>query len=303
MSETIIITGGKGFVGGYLATHLAQKRPGVNVIVWDLPQIDITKPETYAGALAELQPTWIIHLAGIAAVGASLERPNVVREVNLEGTRRLLQTVRKVSGVTKVLAASSADIYGSAAASSDQKPLVEMALLDARPQNPYGESKLAMERMIEADFNDLVIRVRPFPHIGPGQQRGFVTADFASQIAQIERGEQLPQLQVGNLEAIRDFTDVRDVVRAYGLLLEHGHVGEVYHVASGRGVSMQAMLDQLLGYSAVPITVMPDAARMRPADVPALVGDATKLRQATNWEPTIPLDRSLKEILDYWRRT
>jgi len=160
-----------------------------------------------------------------------------------------------------------------------------------------------MEQMIVDDFNDIVIRARPFPHIGPGQGRGFVTADFASQIAAIERGDQALTLQVGNLTAVRDFTDVRDVVRAYALLLERGKLGEVYHVASGQGVSVQSILDQLLAHSVIKIEVTQDQARMRPSEIPVLVGDATKLREVTSWQPEIELERSLKDILDFWRRT
>jgi GDP-4-dehydro-6-deoxy-D-mannose reductase len=158
-----------------------------------------------------------------------------------------------------------------------------------------------MEELIEKRFLKNTLRVRPFPHIGPGQALGFVTADFASQIAAIEKGEQDSVMKVGNLEAKRDFTDVRDVVRAYRLLLQDGELGEVYNVASGKATSIQFVLDELLKLSKVKIKVERDPERMRPSDIPVLVGDANKLKETTGWEPTINLERSLEDILNYWR--
>ena len=158
-----------------------------------------------------------------------------------------------------------------------------------------------MEKLIEERFLKNTLRVRPFPHIGPGQALGFVTADFASQIARIEKGEQEPVMQVGNLKAKRDFVDVRDVVQAYRLLMQSGKLGEVYHVASGKAVSIQFVLDELLKLSKVDIKVEQDPERMRPADIPVLVGDAGKLKKETGWQTTISLEQSLKDILNYWR--
>jgi GDP-4-dehydro-6-deoxy-D-mannose reductase len=235
-------------------------------------------------------------------VGTSLKDPDLVRRVNINGTKNVLQAVKQLSPGTQVLVASSADIYGAKANEYSGRPLPELPLVDALPQNPYAISKLDMERMIVDEFNDFVIRVRPFPHIGPGQKLGFVTADFASQIAAIETGRQESTMQVGNLKAERDFTDVRDVVRAYRLLLEQGQVGEVYHVATGQGTSIQSILDQLVALSGMQITVEQDAERMRPSDIPSLIGDASKLQAATGWKPAIGLADSLKDILEYWRR-
>ena len=155
-----------------------------------------------------------------------------------------------------------------------------------RPRNPYGQSKLEMEQMIEKEYDAHCIRVRPFPHIGPGQQQGFVTADFASQIAEIEAGKQEPVISVGNLDAQRDFTDVRDVSHAYRLLMEHGILGNVYHVASGMPRSIQSVLDRLLALSPVSITVQQNPHRMRPSDNPVLVGNAEKIKAATGWAPS-----------------
>ena len=279
-------------------------------VSWDLPEVDITQPDTYEERLGELQPTWVVHLAAIAAVGTGIVDPEIVQRVNVEGTRQLLAAITSASPETHVLVASSADIYG--AAITGGTPLPELPLAAARPRNPYGESKRAMEELIEAEYAARVLRVRPFPHIGPGQQKGFVAADFAAQIAAIEAGAQEPVLRVGNLEARRDFTDVRDVVRAYRLLLEQGEFGTacgdtqaetcgVYHVASGVGISIQALLDQLLALSTAEITVETDSALLRPSDTPVVIGDATKLRALTGWQPEISLAQSLGDVLADWR--
>lgn len=277
--EKIVITGANGFVGKHLSAELTSAN--YEVTGWDLPAVDITRPETYTTLLQELQPNWVAHLAGLAAVGTSEEQVEEVMRVNTGGTRLLLETIAQASPATKVLAISSADIYN-------------------QPRNAYARSKWAMEELIEADFNNRCIRVRPFPHIGPGQGLGFVTADFASQIAAIEAGRQEPVINVGNLTTERDFTDVRDVVRAYRLLIERGELGEVYDIASGRVVSIRELLDQLLALSSVKIAVAEDPTRLRSNNAPMPVGDASKLR-ALGWQPKIPLEQTLKDILTWWR--
>lgn len=308
--RTIIITGGGGFVGKYLVKELVAEDVGFRIIVWDrevkdVPkgveglEMDITRAETYRDSLQEKRPDWVIHLAAVSDVGMSFKDPELTRKVNVEGARGLLEEVEKLGGKTRVLVVSSSDIYGS----SDGTPLPELPLGEARPKSPYARSKWEMEQIIEERFKEMVVRVRPFPHIGPGQSRGFVTADFAAQIAAIERGEQEPVIKVGNLEARRDFTDVRDVVRAYRLLLQSGKPGEVYNVASGRAVSIQLILDKLLEMSKVKISVEQDEELMRPVEVPVLVGDASKLKKETGnaWEPKITLEQTLADILNYWR--
>lgn len=293
----IVITGGQGFVGQHLQQELQRQWRGAELISWDQPQHDITNPDTYAAELEQLKPTWLVHLAAISPVSESFRDPARVHHINVEGTRRLLEVCVTVSPQTKVLAVSSSDIYGK----SSSAPLLELPLGDVVPKNPYGESKLVMERLIVDQFNDMVLRVRPFPHIGPGQRQGFVTADFASQIASIESGRQAPVIKVGNLASQRDFTDIRDVVKAYRLLMEKAPLGEVFHIASGRAVSIQSILDKLLQLSTVTITVEKDPTRLRPSDVPIMVGDASKLKVLTGWEATIPLDQSLSDVLTYWR--
>lgn len=298
MAEAIVVTGGAGFVGRHVINEITNNIPQAAVVSWDrATDVDITKPESYRQKLLDLQPAWIIHLAALAAVGASFKNPELVHEVNVVGTKRLLETTRQISPRTRFIIASTSDIYGQ----GSPLPLAELPLDQCRPQNPYAASKWEMEKMIEAEFLDRVIRVRPFPHIGPGQNLGFVTADFASQIAAIEQGKQPPVIKVGNLEAKRDFTDVRDVARAYRLLMAKGEIGEVYHVASGKPVAISELLKKLLADSKVSITVEQDPEKMRPSDTPVLVGDAGKLRAATGWQPEIPLEKTLEDILNYWR--
>lgn len=307
ISKRVVITGGGGFVGRHLVAELLRAWPDVTIEVWDqkvdnLPQgvagvvVDITKPEGYIARLQELQPDWVVHLAAVASVAFAIQHPDITEQVNVEGTRHLLSAIVRHSSATKVLAVSSADIYPPSV-----YPTAELPLSAAQPANPYAASKLEMEKVIEEQFNEHCIRVRPFPHIGPGQAVGFVTADFASQIAAAETSETSHTMKVGNLNARRDFTDVRDVVRAYRLLMEKGKLREVYNVASGKAWPIEEILQKLLALSTVEISVEQDPARSRPADNPVLVGDATKLMTATGWKPQIPLDQSLRDILDYWR--
>lgn len=296
--DRVVITGGNGFVGKYLQEELKWTWPDTSVVAWDLPDVDITQPETYRDRLKALQPDWLVHLAAVSSVVTATKDPELTKRVNVDATRDLLTSVVQLSPSTRVFVTSTADIYGQGSAT----PLPELPLEQAKPQNVYAQSKWEMEKMIEENFLDRTLRVRAFPHIGPGQGLGFVTADFALQIAAIEQGKQEPVLRVGNLEPKRDFTDVRDVVRAYRLLLEKGEIGEVYHVASGRAVAIQKMLDVLLGLSQAQISVEQDPARLRASDIPVLVGDARKLREATGWEPTIPLETSLRDILEWWRK-
>lgn len=295
-------------------------------------EVDITKPESYRLELKTRQPEWIAHLAAIAPIPAAMKDPELTKRVNVDATRELLQAVREESNQTGVLAISSSDIYGStslttsgstsltlrpaqsfdktttsgstrygAGQKEQDTPLPELPLKEAKPTNPYAASKWQMEEIIEKDYNDIVIRARPFPHIGPGQGKGFVTADFAAQIAAAERGEQEPIIQVGNLDTRRDFTDVRDVVKAYRLLMEKGRMGEVYHVASGKAVRIKEVLERLLALTKVKMEIVQDQQKMRKADIKGLIGSADKLHEATGWEPKIELQQSLEDVLQWWR--
>ena len=314
MTGTVIVTGSAGFVGQHLIKELSATWPQATVVGFDLPSVDITKPETYRTTLKELQPNWLVHLAGIAAVGDALQNPNRVFAVNTEGTRLLLTELASHSPTTRVLAISSSDVYGGTVAAQAGEPIPELPREACVPRNPYAESKLRMETLIAEDFaSQPIVIVRPFAHIGPGQQLGFVTADFAAQIAAIEQQQKSTSphpsptlgegdiMKVGNLEAQRDFTDVRDVVTAYRLLMEHGQPGETYNVASGTAVSIEQVLNELIALSEADITIKQDPAKLRPSEVPRLTGDASKLKQLTGWQPTILRKQSLSDILDYWR--
>lgn len=307
-NRAVIITGGGGFVGRHLIAELQFAKAFDRIVVFDRNRadfgpgvescaVDITDIESKKELIREAQPAWVVHLAAIAGVGFSLEHPDITRTVNVFGTKSLLETVTVVSPATKFLVISSADIYGN----SSSDPIAELPLSQAHPRNPYAESKLEMETFIEAEYNDRCIRVRPFPHVGPGQHKGFVTADFASQIAAIEAGTKEPVLSVGNLTAVRDFSDVRDVVRAYRLLIERDVLGDVYHVASGAGRSIDSVLSALLAMSRVPIRTELDPSRMRPSDTPVVIGNADKLKAATGWSPAISFEQTLADVLSDWR--
>lgn len=299
--KRIVITGARGFVGQHLVRELEKEWPGAQITLWDVPAVDITKPATYRNQLKELQPDWMVHLAALAAVGPSAGARERYRAVNTEGTKRLLTAMAERSPATRALVISSAEVYGLTEQAEAGTAVPELALAQCRPANPYAESKLEMEKIIEHEFLDRVIRVRPFPHFGPGQKAGFVTADFAAQIAAIEQGTQEPVLRVGNLTTKRDFTDVRDVVRAYRLLMEKGNLGGVFNVGSGKAWSIQDIVEKLLALSSASIRLEQDPARLRSTDVPTLFGDVSKLRRLTGWQPQIPLDQSLRDILDDWR--
>lgn len=311
IQDSVIITGGCGFVGKHLVAELSSHAPAVHIIVWDLHpdtlphavefvQCDITNSGTYEQSLRKAQPQWIVHLAGIAALDAARKNPELAHRINMDATVSLMQSVTSSSPATHVLVASSAEVYGEAFLQAD-KPLAELPLSQCQPVNPYAKSKYDMEVALEEQFLEISVRVRPFAHIGPGQGRGFVTADFASQIAEIEHGMREPVIRVGNLSAFRDFTDVRDVVCAYRLLLTEQSLGQVYNVASGQAVQIQQILDELLSMSSVPITVQEDPDRMRPSDIWRMAGDASKLTSQTGWTPHIPLRQSLRDILNWWR--
>ncbi len=307
-SGSVLITGGGGFVGRHLIAELQRNNSFSRIVVLDAKEqdyprgvegrvCDIAQSSTYAPVIADVRPDWVIHLAAVSSVPFAIKHPELTRTVNVIATDQLIDTTLSVSPSASFLIISSADIYGST--SSD--PVAELPLAKAHPLNPYAESKLEMERLIEEKYNASCIRVRPFPHIGPGQATGFVTSDFASQIAAIEKGIHGPTMLVGNLDAKRDFTDVRDVVRAYRLLIEEGRKGEVYHVASSRVHAISEVLEVLLSFSTASITVTQDPSRMRPSENSIVVGSIEKIMQETSWKPEIPFRDSLRDILEDWR--
>ena len=289
--KTVLVTGADGFVGQHLCAALA--RAGLQTFALSG---DIRDRESIVRQLCAAKPDGIVHLAALASVASSWDTQSEVWDVNATGTNTLVSVIRERAPRARLLAVSSAEVYG-VVPESDQ-PIVESR--EAAPRSPYAVSKLAAEAPVLHSGLDAVI-ARPFPHLGPGQDERFALASFAGQIARIERGGQEPRLRVGNLDARRDLLDVRCVADAYVALL-HGKLGGIVNVASGVAWRIGDVLDRLLALSTIRIEIELDPARLRPADVPLLAGDATRLREATGWQPRRSLDETLSDTLDAFRR-
>jgi len=293
-----LVTGAGGFVGVHLVQHLAAA--GDDVIELDVRAdgIDITEADDLTRAVVKAEPEAVYHLAGASDVGGSWGAPRATFLANALGTLNVLEASRE-AGAERVLAVTSADVYGRV--TEDELPLTEDQPL--RPVSPYAASKVAADALAQQAWlghRFPVIRVRAFNHLGPGQSDRFVAPSLAARIARNESdgGEVVP---IGNLEPRRDVTDVRDVVRAYRLLVAHGEPGEVYNVCSGRAVSVRQMAEHLLGMARHPMRLVSDPDLQRPVDIPVLVGDNHKLAMATGWSPTIPLETTLADVLAEWR--
>ncbi len=261
--------------------------------------VDITLPGPLQSALQQARPDAVYHLAGQANVGDSWKDPAATFAVNANGTLNLLEAARSLPTVPRVLVVCSAEVYGSVR--PHDLPLTEDAPL--RPTSPYAVSKVAAEFLaVQAHlgFGTPTIRVRAFNHIGPGQSDGFVVSALAKRIAEAER-DHLHQIVVGNLSTRRDFTDVRDVVRAYRLVIERGDDGAVYNVCSGVDQSIEEMAHRLLRLSTADLELVVDPDQQRKVDVPILRGEALALRVATGWLPQYHLDTTLREVLEFWR--
>lgn len=303
----VLVTGAAGFAGGHLLEHLAGRGA---VTAWarseppaDLARlaswqaIDLLDRDRVRHEVRALRPAAVYHCAGAPHVGASWRDTAQPLASNVLTTHYLLDALRRAAAPCRVLITGSAMVYAPSTS-----PLRE----DDRvaPASPYALSKLAQEQLglrgLTEDGLDVIL-TRPFNHTGPRQKPTFAAPGMARQIALIERGAIEPLMQVGNLDAERELTDVRDTVRAYALLMERGAPGTVYNVASGTGHAIRAILDALVARSRVPVEIRVDPARLRPQDTPVLVGDATRLRHATGWAPAISFDRMLDDLLDYWR--
>lgn len=313
-SSTILVIGAAGFVGKHLLRLLAEETALAvhatklpfetidvssfpDVRVWDL---DITLPDTTRILLEDVNPDVIIHLAAQSSVGLSFAKPELTMNINVMGSLHVMEAVRAVCPKCIVLMVGSSEQYGPVP--QELQPVAETARLD--PVSPYAISKMSVELMASLyvkSYDLKFIMVRAFNHIGPGQMPLFVVSDFARQIALIEKCMAEPVMHVGNLSALRDFTDVRDVVRGYRELTLHGHPGEVYNIGSGKSIPIQSILDTLLSYTKVPIRVEVDPAKFRPVDVPEIRADITKIQKDTKWCPRIPIETSLLDSLNYWR--
>lgn len=307
MRPTAFVTGAAGFCGYHLVAHLVESgyhvagldREGSANHLCMLYQGDVTNCEQVRAILDREKPNVILHLA--ALTNPRLDYVELHR-VNALGTLSLLTATRQACSDVPVLITGTSAVYGNAPPSA--LPISEAQLL--RPATPYAVSKIAQEMLATqqgAEHGLRIICTRTFNLTGPGESPSFVTSAFARQIAEIEAGLREPVLHVGNLETVRDLTDVRDAVRAYRLLAEVAEPGATYNVCSGRGTPIRQLLEMLLSMSRVNgILVRQDPDRLRPGDVSIQVGDATRLREATGWAPTIPLRQTLQDVLDYWRQ-
>ncbi len=301
-----LVTGATGFAGRHLIERLdgplvAWHRPG-GTPPFERPNVqwrpvDLTDRQAVEAAVAAEPPQAIYHLAGAPSVRTSWRNPVPHLRVNVLGTHHLLEAVRVAGSSCRVLVVSSAQVYAAA-----DDPLGEDAPLV--PPSPYGLSKLGQEqlalRTIVEDGIDVVV-ARPFNHVGPGQSPEFAVSHFARQIARAEAGLVPPVLHVGNLDARRDTTDVRDVVAAYQALVGSGTTGRAYNICSGRAPMMRELLETLCGLSTVTMAIETDAERLRPNDVPVIVGDSSRIANEIGWAPVIPLARTLQDTLDSWR--
>jgi GDP-4-dehydro-6-deoxy-D-mannose reductase len=309
----VFITGATGFAGRHLINALPSPEFAVYGSSFPLPPhpsekniffLDLRSERDVFEVIRVVQPQWIFHLAAVSNVSHSWERRRETMETNVMGTFYLFEAAKKFVPDVRILYVSSSDVYGFIP--KGENP-VEKAFSEEDPfhlVNPYALSKVAGELLggfySEIENLDVVI-ARPFPHTGPGQSPDFVCSDWARQVIQIERGAQEPVMRVGNLDIKRDFTDVRDTLRAYILLMQKGRRGEVYNICRGEGVSLRKILEMLLASSSKSVMVEQDPAKMRKADIPFLVGDNRKIKKETSWKPQIQLEETLLELLDYWR--
>lgn len=310
-----LITGITGFAGSHLADLLLAEGYEVSGTVrWrsqkqnivhiepklNLIECDIKDATSVKRIVDQVRPDRIYHLAAQSFVLTSWHAPAETLVTNLVGQLNVFEAVRELRISPRIQIACSSEEYGMV--NADEMPITEGNPL--RPLSPYGVSKVAQDVLAYQYYMSYgleVVRTRAFNHTGPRRGEVFVASSFARQVAMIEKGLQDPVVFVGNLDAVRDFTDVRDTVRGYHLSLEKGEVGEVYNICSGQGRSMRELLDTILAHSRVTIETRQDPARMRPSDVPVLVGDSTKFRKATGWKPQIPFDQTIEDLLEYWR--
>lgn len=309
-NPTILITGGTGFAGSHLVESLLEKGlnqvhvtsygPSTGFVSCLLPEenvheLNLTDFEKTSALINHLQPDQIYHLAALSAVGTSFEQIDKVLSVNSKIQLSLLQAVKQSYPQARVLNIGSALEY-----QPQNQPLDELSPLG--PVNPYGVSKVTQDMLAYYFYrhhNLNIVRTRSFNHIGERQAPGFVVPDFCLQIAQIEQGSQ-KQIEVGNLKAVRDFTDVKDTVQAYILLMETGAIGEVYNVGSGKGYSIQELLDKLISLAKTEIAVKTDPARHRPVAVEQVIADNSKIN-SLGWKPKINFEQTLARTLDYYR--
>ena len=307
MNGPVLVTGAAGFAGSHVIQALGRKDVTgwthhaappdeiANLASWD--RVDLLNRSEVQKAIARLKPSAVIHCAGAPNVAHSWRDTLTPLSANVLATHHLFDALRRTAVSCRVVIVGSAEVYApSTAALTEQSPIA--------PSNPYGISKLAQEqlafRAAREDGVDVIV-TRSFNHTGPRQSAAFAAPNMARQIAMIEAGVAEPVIKTGNLEARRDVTDVRDVARAYIALLERGAPSTAYNVASGTVRAMRSVLDALVARARVKLRIETDAALMRPIDKPMVLGDATRLREATGWRPEVPFEQTLDDLLNYWR--
>lgn len=298
-----LITGSQGFVGGYLRQELeanGYEVTGLDLVAGEKTvQANLLDGDNLKTLLSELRPNAIFHLAGQPDVGLSWRIPQKTFEINVIAAINLMEAARIAAPDARMVLVGSSDQYGSLGAAGESVS----ETLETRPQSPYAVSKKAQEEMAKVyarAYGLHICMTRSFNHAGPGQRLGFMIPDFASGVVKVEKGLE-KSVKVGNLTSQRDFTHVKDVVRAYRLIAEEGHPGEIYNVGSGTVHSGQEILDKLISLANCPIPVERDPSRMRPSDTPIIRCNHTKLTEHTGWEPEINIDTILQEVLEDWR--
>lgn len=313
----ILITGVSGFVGSHLAEHLLTqgKHEIFGSIKWrsdrknilhiqdklKLCECDIRDAFAMNTLISDIKPDWIFHLAAQSYVPFSWRAPQETLTTNIIGEVNLFEAVRQAGIDPLIHIAGSSEEYGMVY--SEEIPIKESNPL--RPLSPYGVSKVAQDLLGFQYFKSYglkIVRTRAFNHTGPRRGVVFATSNFAKQIIEIKEGKRKPVMYVGNLEAVRDFLDVRDVARAYALALEKGTPGEVYVIASGKGTKIKEMLEKLIAIAQIEVEIRKDPERLRPSDVELLIGSSEKFQKATGWKPEIPFDKTLKDLLDFWQQ-
>ncbi len=311
-----LITGITGFVGSHLAEYLLEKNYEVfGSVRWrskrdniahleaaksiTLIETDIKDPLSVRQTISEARPDEVYHLAAQSFVPASWAAPAETLDTNIQGQLNVLEAVREVVPDATVHVVGSSEEYGLVF--PDEVPIDEDQPL--RPLSPYGVSKVAQDLLGWQYFRSFgmnVVRTRAFNHTGPRRGEVFVTSNFAKQLADIAKGNRKPIMKVGNLEASRDFSDVRDTVKAYYLVVTRGEPGKVYNIASGKGRTIQSMLDILLEISGLDVEVVQDPSRMRPSDVMVLEGSYQRVKEELGWEPRIPFEQTMKDLYEFW---
>jgi len=311
----VFITGASGFVGRHLIHALRAEgktkydiygtcfpeKPSLNEK--NLFHLNIKSSKNLSKLINDIKPDWVFHLAAVSSVRRSWEKRRETLETNIIGTFNILESLRMFSPKSKMLFVSSSEVYDFN--QGDKQKVTEKSPL--KISNPYAYSKVAGEKLCEfyAEVEKLdVIIARPFPHTGPGQTEDFVCSDWAKQIAEIESGKKQAIIQVGNLDVISDYCDVRDVVKAYILLLKKGRREEIYNICSGKAISLKKILKTLIEESAIKnnVKIEIDQTKLRKVNTQIRWGSNNKIKKEIGWRPDIPLDQSLYDLLEYWRQ-